>query len=242
MGERGASAPGDPPRTRGLTPRSPMHAIFFDAVGTVIFPSPSASTVYVEVARRHGFALDPAAVRERLWTQFRVEETLDREREWVTSEAREEARWRAIVSAAVAGATDELFRELYLHFAQPHAWTVPPAAAECIARLHARGVKLGLASNYDSRLESVVAGTPAFHPLRDRLVISSLVGTRKPGRAFFDAVVQSAGCAPADILFVGDDVENDFVGATAVGMRAVLLDEHGKHEHISPRLRSLAEL
>lgn len=220
----------------------PYRAVFFDAVGTVLFPSPSASTVYVEVARRHGLTLDPTAVRERLWEQFRAEERLDREREWVTSEAREEARWRAIVSAAVEGATDDLFRELYRHFAQPHAWTVPPAAAECIARLHARGVKLGLASNYDSRLETVVAGTPALHPLRDRLVVSSLVGTRKPGRAFFDAVIHSAGCEPADIQFVGDDVENDFLGATAAGMRAVLLDEHGKHEHISPRVRSLAEL
>jgi putative hydrolase of the HAD superfamily len=222
----------------GSTPR----AIFFDAVGTVLFPSPGASTVYVEVARRHGLTLDPAAVRERLWAQFRIEDAADRECGWATSESREETRWRAIVFAAVDGATDDLFHELYDHFAQPHAWTVPPAAAECIARLHAQGVKLGLASNYDSRLATVVDGTPALHPLRERLVISSLVGWRKPGRQFFDVVTQVAGCEPADILFVGDDPENDFAGATSAGMRAVLLDDQGKHEHISRHIRSLAEL
>lgn len=219
-----------------------MKAVFFDAVGTVIFPSPTASTVYVQIAARHGLTLDPTTVRERLWTQFRVEEDRDRELNWATSEARERERWRNIVFAAVDGATDTLFEELYQHFAQPHAWVVPPTAAECIARLHARGIKVGMASNYDSRLERVVAGTPALSPMRDRLVISSLVGTRKPGEAFFADVIRTAGCDPADILFVGDDVENDFRGATAAGMRAVLLDEQGKHEHVSPRVRSLAEL
>lgn len=222
----------------GSTPR----AIFFDAVGTVLFPSPDASAVYVEVARRHGFTLDPAAVRKRLWARFRIEDATDRECGWATSESREEARWRAIVFAAVDGATDDLFHELYEHFAQPHAWTVPPPAAECVARLHARGVKLGLASNYDSRLATVVDGTPVLHPLRDRLVISSLVGWRKPARQFFDVVTQVAGCEAADILFVGDDPENDLAGATDAGMRAVLLDEQGKHEYMSPRVQSLAEL
>lgn len=223
-------------------PASPPAAVFFDAVGTVLFPSPTASTVYVEVARRHGFTLDPQTVRERLWYQFRVEEGRDREQGWLTSEAREEARWRAVVSAAIDGATEELFRELYRHFAQPHAWTVPPAAAECISRLHRQGVKLGLASNYDSRLASVLEGTPALHPLRDRLVISSLVGWRKPARSFFDEVIRVAGCDPAEVVFVGDDVENDFQGATAAGLRAVLLDETGRHGAISPQVRSLSEL
>jgi putative hydrolase of the HAD superfamily len=181
-------------------------------------------------------------VRDRLWAQFRVEEAADRERGWVTSEARERERWRAIVFAAVDGATDELFEGLYQHFAEPNAWTVPPAAAECIARLHARGVTLGLASNYDSRLASVVAGTPALHPLRGHLVISSLVGVRKPGGAFFEEVIRVAGCAAAEIAFVGDDVENDYAGATAAGLTAVLLDECDRFPHIPRRVRSLAEL
>jgi putative hydrolase of the HAD superfamily len=219
-----------------------MRAVFFDAVGTVLFPSPTASVVYVEVAARHGLALDPAAVKTRLWAQFRAEEAADRQFQWATSEEREEDRWRAIVFAAIDGATEDLFQELYHHFAQPHAWTVPPAAAECIARLHSQGLRVGMGSNYDSRLESVVAGTPALHPLKHRLVISSLVGTRKPGRAFFDAVIQSAGCDPAEIVFAGDDVENDYRGATAAGLRAVLLDEHDRHPDIPNRVRSLAEV
>lgn len=220
----------------------PGTAVFFDAVGTVIFPTPTASIVYTQLAARHGLTLDPADVKARLWQQFRVEEAADLEHNWMTDEQREEARWRAIVFAAIDGATEDMFQELYQHFAQPSAWTVPPAAAACIARLHARGVKLGLASNYDSRLVSVVDGSPALLPLRKRLVISSLVGVRKPGRGFFEEVIGVAGCDPADILFVGDDVENDYDGAIAAGLNAVLLDEHDKHPDIPRRVRSLDEL
>jgi putative hydrolase of the HAD superfamily len=99
-----------------------------------------------------------------------------------------------------------------------------------------------MGSNYDSRLASVVDGTPALHPLRDRLLISSLVGVRKPGRAFFDAVTRAAGCDPVDITFVGDDPENDYYGANAAGMRAVLLDEKGMYEQVANRVRSLGEV
>ncbi len=215
---------------------------FFDAVGTVLFPSPTASTVYVQVAARHGLTLDPDAVRAALWEQFRLEEAADRAAGWITSEDRERDRWHKIVLAAVPGASDELFEELYQHFAQPHAWTVPPSAAECIARLHAQGVKLGLASNYDSRLLNVLSGTPELHPLRERVVVSSLVGCRKPGRGFFDAVVRVAGCSPEGITFVGDDRENDFDGARMAGMHAVLLDADDKHTPCAPRVKSLLEL
>lgn len=217
-------------------------AVFFDAVGTVIFPAVPAAEVYAAAAKRHGMTADPATLGPRLWAQFRVEEALDRELNWATSEPRERERWLNIVSAAIPGATDDLFEELYLHFAKPHAWSVPPAAAECIARLHAQGVVLGMGSNYDSRLASVVSGTPALQPLAERLVISSLAGSRKPGQVFFEEVVRVAGCEPAEILFVGDDVGNDFQGATTAGMRAVLLDERDRHPHINARVRSLADL
>ena len=216
-----------------------MRTVFFDAVGTVIFPAVPAAEVYANAAKRHGLPADPAAIGPRLWAQFRVEETRDRESGWLTSEAREQERWRNIVFAAIDDATEELFLELYHHFAQPSAWAVPPAAADCIARLHSSKIRVGMGSNYDSRLTSVVNGTPALCPLADRLVISSLVGTRKPGAAFFDSVVLSAGCDAGDILFVGDDLENDYEGATAAGMRAVLLDEKGRYGQVRERVRSL---
>lgn len=219
-----------------------IRAVYFDAVGTLIFPNPPASAVYAQVAGRQGRSIDPAAISPLLWQQLRVEDDLDRQAGWVTSEERERRRWRNIVSAALPGSSDELFNELFQHFAQPSAWVVPDDAARTLAELAARGYRVGMASNYDRRLESVVQGSAALASVRGRFVISSVVGVRKPGPGFFDAVIASAGCAAAEILFVGDDLENDYHGAAAAGLTAVLLDPQDKHPEIDRRVRSLSEL
>jgi putative hydrolase of the HAD superfamily len=202
-----------------------IRAVVFDAVGTVMLPNPGASHVYAEVAAAHRIAItQPDELGRRLWTQFRIEDQIDRDHGWHTSEARERERWHNIVYAAIPGATDALFEELFQHFAQPSAWRVIDEAAAAIARLHSQGFILGMGSNYDARLRSVVNGTPALQPLARHLVISSEVGWRKPAGGFFAAVCAEVGCAPHEILFIGDDAENDRDGATAAEMRSLLVN------------------
>jgi len=202
-----------------------IRAVVFDAVGTVIFPNPGAAVVYAEVAKSHGIAIpQPDELNARIWAHFRIEEQFDRDNGWITSEARERQRWCNIVNAAIPGASDDLFEELFAHFALPSAWRVPREAAAAIAELHECGFILGMGSNYDARLRSVVEGTPTLLPLAEHLVISSEVGYRKPARQFFDAVRQSVGCEASEILFVGDDIENDVNGANAAGMRGMLAE------------------
>ncbi len=41
------------------------RALFFDAVGTLIHPDPSAPAVYAAVARRYGSALDMDTITDR---------------------------------------------------------------------------------------------------------------------------------------------------------------------------------
>lgn len=221
-----------------------VRAALFDAVGTLIFPWPSAPVVYAGVALRHGFDLDPAVIRERFLAAFRAEEAIDRAAGWVTSEEREVARWRRIVANTLTEVPDAeaCFRELFDHFADPAAWAVTPDAAAVFTALRDRGLALGLASNYDARLRPVVDGHPELAPLRDRVVISAAVGYRKPAAEFFREAVRVAGCEPGEVLLVGDDLENDYEGATAAGLKAVLLDERGHHTHVDRRIRSLAEL
>lgn len=218
------------------------RAVFFDAVGTVIHPSTGAPAVYARVAALYGVNLTADEVLARFTAAYLAEERIDATAGWVTSEGRERDRWRAIVSATLPGSPAECFDELFAHFSRPDAWAVPPEAAELFDRLTARGMVIGLASNYDRRLRSVVCGRPELSPLRERVVVSSEVGFRKPAPEFFRAVVAAAGCRADQIVFVGDDVGNDFRGATAAGLRAVLLDPAARHPDLTPRIRSLAEL
>ena len=161
-----------------------------------------------------------------------------------TSEAREVERWRRIVGQVLDDVTDPdaCFQELFEHFSRPEAWRCDPNAATTIATLARRGYVLGMASNYDQRLRSVVAGLTALHPLQ-HLLISSEVGWRKPALQFFLAVGQACDLLPERILYVGDDVANDFEGARAAGLRSVLLDPKEKHLDRDPvSIRTLTEL
>ena len=218
-----------------------IRAAFFDAVGTLIFPSPPAHEVYASVAARQGATLDPRVVRERFVAAYKKEEAADRASGWQTSEERERTRWRTIVTAALAELPDPEagFLDLFEHFAQPASWHVNPDAAAVLGAFSRRGLMLGMGTNYDSRVERVVAGLPELAPVASRLVISAAVGFRKPAAEFFQEVIRTAGCEPHEILFVGDDVENDFDGARAAGLHSLLLDPKNPG---SGRIASLLEL
>jgi putative hydrolase of the HAD superfamily len=201
------------------------RAIFFDAVGTLIFPDPPAPHVYAAVGRRFGSRLHEAEIAARFHAAFRREEDRDLANDLRTSEAREVERWQSIVGAVLDDVSDAevCFRELFAHFARPEAWRCDAEAGPVLEQLAERGYVLGLASNYDARLRSVAAGLAELRPIR-HLVISSEVGWRKPASGFFAALCEAAGLPPRQILLVGDDRVNDYEGAQAAGLQALLLD------------------
>ncbi len=100
---------------------------------------------------------------------------------------------------------------------------------------------MGVASNFDARLHAVLGGFPELSPARGRVVVSSQLGWRKPAEAFFGAVASAAGRPPHEILYVGDDAANDYDGARASGLAAVLLDPRGRCKN-AVRIERLAEL
>src|SRR5262249_14186390 len=206
-----------------------VRAIFFDAVGTLIHPDPPAPLVYTATARRHGSVLTPEVIGQRFRVAFQREELEDRESGWRTSEERERKRWRRVVGTVLDDVSDPegCFQELFAHFSRPTAWLCAPDVAPTLEELARRGYRLGLASNYDHRLRSVLAGRPELRLLRE-CVISSEVGWRKPAAPFFAEVVQRTGLLPEAVLFVGDDVENDYQGARAAGLHALLVDPKGR--------------
>ncbi len=219
-------------------------AFFFDAVGTLIHPEPPAPAVYAAVARRFGGRLEAEVVAARFRAAFRRQEEIDRLAGWRTDEAREYARWRVIVGETLPDVADPeaCFQALYAHFARPDAWRVDPETGPTLLALAARGCHVGLASNFDGRLRAVVAGVPELRPVRT-VVVSSEVGWRKPAAAFFDEVKRRAGLPSERIVFVGDDLANDYEAARAAGLSVVLFDPRGEvRDATARRVARLGEL
>jgi putative hydrolase of the HAD superfamily len=202
-----------------------VRAVVFDAVGTLLHPSPPAPEAYFRVARRYGSRLSLPDIAQRFRNAFATEERRDQEIGNRTDEQREVRRWRQIVATVLEDVHDgeACFQELFHNFAQPQAWALDERAGPVLEQLAQRGYILGLASNFDRRLRSVVAGFPALRPVQ-HLIISSEVGWRKPSRLFFQAVIEAVGVNPQEILFVGDDPINDYGGARLAGLVAALLD------------------
>src|SRR5262249_20376228 len=71
---------------------------------------------------------------------------------------------------------------------------------------------------------------------------SAAAGWSKPAAGFFDAAARTAQTPPERILFVGDDLRNDYDGARAAGFAAILLDVHGRCARADvPRIGGPAE-
>jgi putative hydrolase of the HAD superfamily len=197
-----------------------IAAVVFDAVGTLIHPEPAAPHIYAEVGRRYGSRRSVEEIAVRFRDAFRREEVADKASGWRTSEEREVERWRRIVGTVLDDVEDAggSFSELYEHFSRPTAWRFDDDATQILTTLTNRGKRVAVASNYDRRLFSVLAGWPA-HPV----FVSSAIGWRKPAPEFFAAVCRGLGLTPREVLYVGDDRVIDFDGARAAGLAAALV-------------------
>jgi putative hydrolase of the HAD superfamily len=201
------------------------RAIVFDAVGTLIHPEPSAPEIYHRIGRLHGSRRTLEEIAWRFREAFEAEEEVDRRNGHVTSEAREVERWRKIVTSVLDDVVDaeKCFRALYEHFGEGRTWRCGPAG-KALEVLRKRGYKLAIASNYDHRLRRVLAALEEAIPIQD-IVISAEIGWRKPAREFFLAVAKRLGLPAQEVLHVGDDEENDYMGARSAGFHAILLPQ-----------------
>jgi len=97
--------------------------------------------------------------------------------------------------------------------------------ADTLPALHAlksRGFKLGLCSNLALDYAAPVVSLLPF--ALDAHVWSFDAAAVKPNPLIYERACQQLGCAPGEILMVGDTVEADVEGPRAFGMQAILLD------------------
>lgn len=208
---------------------STPRAVLLDAAGTLIDVAGPLGDTYSGLAREFGGDLDP----ETLTTGFRIAfadtppmafpgltgADLDRaERDW----------WRAVVERVTRAAGgvpefDAYFDRLYAHYASAPAWRVYPEVPEVLEALRARGLRLAVVSNFDTRLPPLLdaLGLATFF---DAVVCSGEAGAAKPDGAIFARALAALGVEASEALHVGDSGEADYEGARAAGIEALLVD------------------
>jgi HAD superfamily hydrolase (TIGR01549 family) len=147
---------------------------------------------------------------------------------------------RALAAAHFPGDCVEAARLLEEGFLSD-GWELFPDAVPVLDAIRARGVRMGVVSNWPPSLEQTLERAGLRHYF-DVVVSFGIVGFAKPHRRIFEIAAEALGLAPTQILYVGDDLEDDALGAPRAGMHAVLLDRRGRYELHIPRITELGML
>jgi putative hydrolase of the HAD superfamily len=135
----------------------------------------------------------------------------------------------------------EVLERLRVAFRDRDAWKVYPDVVPALQGLREDGVRLGVVSNWDSRLPTLLEelGLTEYF---EALGVSHLEGVEKPDPDLFRRVLQRLGAAPEEALHVGDVPALDLAGAKAAGVDAVLVDRKGTLDRAYPALADLVDL
>jgi putative hydrolase of the HAD superfamily len=205
--------------------------IFLDAVGTLFGVDGSVGQAYALIAERFHVEADPKALNDAFFKHFGESEPMAFPGvEPTRVPAQEYAWWQAIAEKTFAETGkldafedfDAFFAELYAHFAGAEPWVVYPDAYHSLERWTAKGIELGVISNFDSRIFTVLDSL-ALADFFTTVTISTEVGAAKPSRRIFAAALEKHNCEPAHAWHVGDSYADDYEGAKAAGLRGIWL-------------------
>ena len=224
-----------------------IRGVFFDAGQTLLEADPPVEEVYREAFATHGVEADLDAVHHAVratWREVAARRERGEER-WGGPEG-ETGFWRRFVEEVFGrsggtGLPEPLLRGLVEHFREDKHWKVYPEARGVLSALRGAGMTLLVVSNWDSTLTGLLERLELL-PFFDGVVVSAVFGASKPSRAIFDEAVRLAGVPHANALHVGDSLVDDYHGARAAGLHALLLDRAGCAPEGSEAIRSLSDL
>ncbi|TGG84905.1 MAG: HAD family hydrolase [Aphanocapsa feldmannii 288cV] len=200
-------------------------------MGTLITLRRSVGAVYAEAAAELGIDVDAGHI-DRLFP------TVHRQAPPLAFPAVSDAALTGLEQAWWAACIDELFlqlgnpldqcqltqisQQLMGRFAEPGLWRCFEEVPTLLRRWRGAGLKLAVVSNFDSRLDALLAGL-GLHDCFDAVLISSRVGAAKPDPRLFEAALAALQLSPQQVWHLGDARE-DLEGARAAGIPCLLVE------------------
>lgn len=208
-----------------------VEVVFFDAAGTLFDVHGSVGHIYSSIAARHGVTASPEEINRAFRTAFRErslrglmtagEDVTRAEKEW----------WFDVVRAVFEGRMPEpvlrdYFHEVFEAFRRGEVWRLFPETRAALTRLRGAGCRLGIVSNFDSRLFDVLRDL-GIEACFETVTLSWRAGAAKPDRKIFQAAVDAMHTSAGKSVHVGDSHSEDFLGARNAGLCAIHLDRGG---------------
>jgi putative hydrolase of the HAD superfamily len=145
-------------------------------------------------------------------------------------QAKEFSWWLAIATQTFeqAGALHqfadfgEFFAALYAHFATAAPWFVYDDVKPALERWKGMGISLGVLSNFDSRIYSVLQ-VLELGSFFSSVTISTEAGVAKPHPQIFAIALEKQNCAAGFAWHIGDSFVEDYQAAQRAGLRGIWL-------------------
>jgi len=227
-----------------------VRAVLFDATGTLIELVDEVGDTYSRVAAEFGVSLPGGRITDafirvlrhaprRVFPQASSEAAEAREREWWQERVRQ--TFQAADSTVRFVDFPGFFTALWEVFARGESWRLRPGVHIALDALRAKGLALGIVSNFDHRLPRILdeLGISARF---DVVALPCLHGAAKPEPALFQAALEALDVSADETLYVGDDPENDLAGAHAAGLHFCDARELERLDALPARIAGLATL
>ena len=211
-----------------------LRAVFFDVGQTLIRENPSRFAIYAQAARDRGLQVTDETMHQHMVAAHRglpVELVLE---EGSPPAYRYDDRWFGAFIEHIFGGTlglgprdvADVTAEMFARFEHPETFRVFAGARELLQELRARGMYLGVISNWSARLDNVLRALE-LDAVFDRVWCSALERLEKPDRRLFERAVAGAGVPAAEAMHIGDHPKKDVEGARSAGLQAVRIDHDG---------------
>lgn len=232
-----------------------ITTVIFDVGLTLLRAQPTFIDVFVSGCAGAGFQLDPSNLDQfrttfgDVWRDYSAGwEDAGHPSPHIGDDGAERRFWTGLYARfldhlGVDDGEGAIADAVFERFLSPGSFGPFEDTEPALDDLAARGVRLGIVSNWGSWLRPLLDETS----LTDRfgtIVISAEEGIEKPDPAIFErALIRLGETSGAHVAYVGDDLRHDITPALALGLTPVLIDRLDLWpEHEGLRVRSLAEL
>jgi putative hydrolase of the HAD superfamily len=208
--------------------------IFLDAVGTLFSVKGSVGKAYANIAGQFGVEVSEEAVNVAFIKSFaaapppifpgvKLEDIPNYEFEWWQMVALE--TFQQVGAVNQFADFSKFFEQLYSHFATVKPWLLYGDVIPTLKSWKKRNIELGIISNFDSRLYLVLESLHIIDFFTS-ITISTEVSAAKPNKQIFTYSLDKHNCQAADAWHIGDSFKEDYQGAMAAGIKAILIKRH----------------
>ena len=213
-------------------------AAFVDVGGTLLHPAESIGTTYSKFLAQFDIDSNPGIIDgnfSHIFNKLKLEARSTGTTAYGTSKDSAKIFWRSVFQQCIpptelsADTREQIFEGVYSHYGTKEAWALFPESIPFLEELRRRRVPTFIVSNWDARLPELLEKTGIMDWV-DGCIGSYFMNSEKPDSRIFQHALKALpdGLNPIDVLHIGDNPDEDGIGAKGCGIAFAHIERKNK--------------